>query len=94
MDYKDPDGYQGSQHSKEEFKPLPFLSSDQREKDGASMSQHNYAVSPKREPVSGNYGPYVKKSINDSQLYHPGPHLSTPTPPHVHPTDTSALAKY
>lgn len=58
------------------------------------MSQHKYAVSPKREPISGNYGPYVKKSINDSQLYHPGHNVSTPRPPHVHPTDTSDLAKY
>lgn len=93
-DYKDPDGYQGSRHSKEEFKPLPFLSSDQQQKFGVSMSQHNYDVSPKREPVSGNYGPYVKRPINDSQPYHPGPHLSIPRPPHVQPTDTSGLAKY
>ena len=67
MDHKDPDGYQGSQHSKEEFKHLPFHSSDQTQKVGVNMSQYNYAVSPKREPASGNYGPYVKTPINDSQ---------------------------
>ncbi|XP_075315887.1 uncharacterized protein LOC142375626 [Odontesthes bonariensis] len=93
-DYKDPSGYQGSEHSKEEFKPLPFLSSDPRRKVGVSMSQHQYAVSPKREFDSRNYGPYVKKSINDSQLYHPGHNVSTPRPHNVHPTDTSDLAKY
>lgn len=94
MDHKDPDGYQGSQHSKEEFKHLPFHSSDQTQKVGVNMSQYNYAVSPKREPASGNYGPYVKTPINDSQRYHPGPNVSSPRPPHVHSTDTSDLAKY
>ncbi|XP_047445286.1 uncharacterized protein LOC125010584 [Mugil cephalus] len=90
----DPGSYQGSQHGKEEFKPLPVLSSDQRQKVGVSILQHHCATSPEREPTSGNYGPYVQRSNNDSKPYPPGPHISTPRPPHVHPTDTSDLAKY
>lgn len=32
MDCKDQNGYQSSEHSREEFKPLPYLSSDQGRK--------------------------------------------------------------
>lgn len=94
MTYKAPNAYQRSEHSREEFKPLPFLLFDQEREGLVSMPQNKHDVSPKKQPASNKYDPPVKKSINDSQIYQPGPYLSTPRSPPVHPTDTSDLAKY